>query len=149
MVTSPRHADPRVARVVTFFERLTRDDVAHLHLIYSSDASFKDPFNEVQGHAAIATVFEHMYATLDAPHFRIDDIALAGDCCLLTWDFAFRFKGGHGVGEQHIRGASRLEFGPQGLVVSHRDYWDAAEELYEKLPLLGPLMRWLKRRASA
>jgi steroid delta-isomerase len=27
----------------------------------------------------------------------------------------------------------------------HRDYWDAAEELYEKLPLVGALMRWLKR----
>ena len=31
----------------------------------------------------------------------------------------------------------------------HRDYWDAAEELYEKLPLLGALMRWLKRRVNA
>jgi steroid Delta-isomerase len=30
----------------------------------------------------------------------------------------------------------------------HRDYWDAAEELYEKLPILGGLMRWLKRQAS-
>jgi hypothetical protein len=30
----------------------------------------------------------------------------------------------------------------------HRDYWDAAEELYEKLPVLGGLMRWLKTRAN-
>jgi hypothetical protein len=30
----------------------------------------------------------------------------------------------------------------------HRDYWDAAEELYEKLPLLGSLMRWWKRAAN-
>jgi steroid delta-isomerase len=30
----------------------------------------------------------------------------------------------------------------------HRDYWDAAEELYEKLPA-GRLMRWLKRRANS
>ena len=30
----------------------------------------------------------------------------------------------------------------------HRDYWDAAEELYEKLPLLGALMRWLKSAAN-
>jgi hypothetical protein len=28
------------------------------------------------------------------------------------------------------------------------DYWDAAEELYEKLPVLGGLMRWLKRAAN-
>jgi hypothetical protein len=37
---------------------------------------------------------------------------------------------------------------PQGLIVLHRDYWDAAEELYEKLPVVGALMRWLRRRAA-
>jgi hypothetical protein len=36
----------------------------------------------------------------------------------------------------------------QNLIVVHRDYWDAAEELYEKLPWLGGLMRWLKRKAN-
>ncbi|MGO1254794.1 MAG: nuclear transport factor 2 family protein, partial [Alcaligenes aquatilis] len=30
-----------------------------------------------------------------------------------------------------------------------RDYWDAAEELYAKLPLLGLLMRWLRRKVSS
>jgi hypothetical protein len=34
-------------------------------------------------------------------------------------------------------------------VADHRDYWDAAEELYEKLPVLGALMRLLKRRLRA
>jgi hypothetical protein len=40
-------------------------------------------------------------------------------------------------------------FDAQGLVTLHRDYWDAAEELYEKLPVVGALMRWLKRRANS
>jgi hypothetical protein len=31
----------------------------------------------------------------------------------------------------------------------HRDYWDAAGELYAQLPLLGALMRWLQRRLRA
>jgi hypothetical protein len=33
-------------------------------------------------------------------------------------------------------------------VTYHRDYWAVAEELYEKLPVVGVLMRWLKRRAG-
>jgi hypothetical protein len=36
----------------------------------------------------------------------------------------------------------------QGRVSLHRDYWDAAEELYEKLPVVGALMRWLRRRIA-
>ncbi|MDP3310767.1 MAG: nuclear transport factor 2 family protein, partial [Polaromonas sp.] len=49
---------------------------------------------------------------------------------------------------QTVRGTSHLKLTGAGLVSYHRDYWDAAEELYEKLPLLGSLMRWLKRRVS-
>ena len=37
----------------------------------------------------------------------------------------------------------------RGKVVYHRDYWDTAEELYAKLPLLGGLMRFLRRRLQA
>jgi hypothetical protein len=47
-----------------------------------------------------------------------------------------------------IQGASHLRLDGQGRVAQHRDYWDAAEELYETLPIVGTLMRWLKRRIS-
>ena len=50
---------------------------------------------------------------------------------------------------QLIRGASHLKFDQQGRVVWHRDYWDAAEELYEKLPVIGWLMRFLKGKLAA
>jgi hypothetical protein len=64
-----------------------------------------------------------------------------------TWDFIFRFKR-FGRELQTIRGGSHVELDAQGRITLHRDYWDAAEELYEKLPLVGGLMRWLKRRAN-
>jgi hypothetical protein len=51
--------------------------------------------------------------------------------------------------EQCIRGATHLRFAADGRIAMHRDYWDAAEELYEKLPVVGTLMRWLKRRANS
>jgi hypothetical protein len=40
-------------------------------------------------------------------------------------------------------------FSSDGLVTLHRDYWDAAEELYEKLPVVGSVMRWLKQRVNS
>lgn len=40
-------------------------------------------------------------------------------------------------------------WGRDGRIVLHRDYWDAAEELYAKLPVLGGLMRYLKRKLAA
>jgi steroid delta-isomerase len=48
-----------------------------------------------------------------------------------------------------IRGASHLRFDADGKVAWHRDYWDAAEELYARLPGIGWLMRALRRRLAA
>ena len=51
---------------------------------------------------------------------------------------------------QDLRSSLRyLRTTPDGRIALQRDYWDAAEELYEKLPLLGPALRWLHRRGWA
>ena len=144
----PGHGDARVARVVAMFESITPADLQRLPDFYAADARFKDPFNDVQGVAAIQRVFAHMFVALDEPRFLVRDIVAEGDQCFLTWDFRFRMK--RLTREPHlIHGGSHLRFDTQGRIALHRDYWDAAEELYEKLPALGVLMRWLRRRAAA
>jgi len=143
----PRHPDPRVARVITFFEQLAPADLARLGDIYADDTRFKDPFNEVRDLAGIRRVFAHMFDSLGAPRFAVLDVIVQGDQCFLTWDFLFEAPR-LGPGTTTIHGGSHLRFGPNGRLVLHRDYWDAAEELYEKLPAIGALMRWLKRCAA-
>ena len=140
--------DPRAQKIVALFERLTPAELPQLADIYTADARFKDPFNEVRGAAAITRIFEHMFKALEAPRFVIRDVVVQGDQCFLSWDFVFRLRRDRGV-EQLIRGATHLQLAPDGRIAVHRDYWDAAEELYEKLPVVGTLMRWLKRRVSA
>jgi hypothetical protein len=71
-----------------------------------------------------------------------------GDQAFLTWEFRFRFKRFDTQKEQVILGTSHLVLDAQQRVTMHRDYWDAAEELYEKLPWIGGLMRWLKKQAN-
>ncbi|MGQ0598140.1 nuclear transport factor 2 family protein [Aquabacterium sp.] len=133
--------------IVAFFENLKEEDLSELARLYAREARFKDPFNEVQGLLAIDAIFQHMFQTLDLPHFVVKERMAQGQQAFLTWDFRFRFKGQPNW--QTIHGATRLQFDAQGLVVEHRDYWDAAEELYEKLPVLGTLLRWLKRRVMS
>lgn len=145
---APRCDDPRVARIVTLFEQLTPADIDRLGEFYDRNARFKDPFNEVQGLSAVQAVFRHMYESLDAPRFVVRDIIVQGDQCFLSWDFLFRFKRFSGA-QQTVRGGSQLQLDAIGLITLHRDYWDAAEELYEKLPLIGSLMRWLKKSANS
>ena len=138
-----------IAPLVTFFEALSPDSVKDIDRFYAPDARFKDPFNDVTGVPAIQQIFEHMFVALDRPRFVVTNQVVQGTQCFLTWEFHFAFKRFHADQPQVILGASHLVFSPQGLITLHRDYWDAAEELYEKLPLVGGLMRWLKKRANS
>lgn len=138
---------PHLQSLRRFFEGLKPDDVAQMGRHYGEHAYFRDPFNEVRGLPAVQRVFVHMFDSLDDPRFVVRDAFAEGDQAFLTWDFVFRTKGSRQ--ERRIHGSSHLRFAPDGKVIYHRDYWDAAEELWETLPLLGGLLRLLKRRLRA
>ena len=150
---NPTSLNETVDALVVAFESLSPDSVKTLGHWYAGDARFKDPFKEVQGVEAIEAIFEHMFDSLYEPRFVVTDRIVQDAQCFLVWDFVFRFKTMDTQTVQCIRGGSHLKFGPDSdgawRITLHRDYWDAAEELYEKLPLVGGLMRWLKKRVNS
>jgi hypothetical protein len=137
--------DATLARLAECFERLTPQSLAALDDFYAAEARFKDPFNEVRGCAAIRAIFRHMFATTQTPRFTVTTRIAQRREAMLGWEFRFALKGR----AMAIRGVSHLLFDAGGKIAEHRDYWDAAEELYAKLPLLGGLMRLLRRRLAA
>lgn len=134
-----------VERVVSFYENLQPDTLHGLCELYAQDARFKDPFNDVVGIDAIQRIFEHMFASLESPRFAVT--ARIGDesRCALEWVFRFRLSGR----AFEVRGMSVLMFDNDRKVLMHRDYWDPAEEVYARLPVLGAIFRCLQRRMSA
>ena len=138
-----------IGRVVRVFEALTESTIGELRSIYAPDALFADPFNSVQGIDAIEQVFRHMFDTLEKPRFVVTGSVVQGDQCFLLWDFRFHFRSFRRQVGQAIPGTSHLRFDAQGRIVYHQDYWDAAHGLYQQMPLLGGLMRWLRKRVNS
>ncbi|NMQ04123.1 nuclear transport factor 2 family protein [Candidatus Accumulibacter contiguus] len=142
-------AEVNVDELVCFYHELSLESVARLPEFYSRDAWFKDPFNEVRGVAALQRIFEHMFRQVAEPRFVITEQVVAENGAMLVWEFFYRVRL-WGKGEvQVMRGVSHLQFDDQGKVCYHRDYWDTGEELYMKLPVLGTLMRGLRRALAA
>ncbi|MBK5913007.1 nuclear transport factor 2 family protein [Rhodocyclus purpureus] len=138
-----------VERLVPFFEDFSPDSLARFAEHYSEDAWFKDPFNEVRGIDAIERIFAHMFLQVDAPRFVVVERIVDAGGAVLVWDFHFRLRDWKRNETQTIRGVSHLKFAADGRVCWHRDYWDAAEELLAKLPVIGFIVRALQRRLSA
>jgi steroid delta-isomerase len=135
--------DVRLVRFREFWETLSADSLARLPLIYADDAYFRDPFNEVRGVHAIRALLEEMFARIEQPTFEILEVVQQGDSAFLVWNFDFRIRILQPRRLRRIHGTSHVRFDANGRVVWHRDYWDAAGELYMQLPVIGRLMRWL------
>lgn len=133
-------------RIAHLFEQLHADRLDTLAQIYAPQATFQDPFNRVQGLTAITAQFGHMYAKLHAPRFVVKDVTMQGAVGWMVWDFHFALRKGAPL--QVIEGATRFRLDAQGLVADHRDYWDACD-FYATVPVLGAVVRRLKRAAAA
>ena len=103
----------------------------------------------MRGVAAIQHIFTHMFDQVGEPRFVVSEKVVDDSGAMLVWNFNFRAASWGGGGTQVIRGVSHLKFDAAGRVNYHRDYWDAAEELYMKLPVIGMLMRGLRRALAA
>lgn len=143
--TPMRHPLPALDDAIRFYEQLSPDNLAALARLYHPDARFEDPFNEVHGLAAIERILRHLFDQVDRPRFIVKEVAAEGRTAFVTWDFVF----GTGPRARTVPGVTHWQFDGLGRIVDHRDYWDPAQELYAHWPLLGTLMRWLRRRLSA
>ncbi|MET3106816.1 hypothetical protein AAKU67_002653 [Oxalobacteraceae bacterium GrIS 2.11] len=132
----------RLTELLLWYTSLTRESVKLAVDYYHPEARFKDPFNEVHGVDAIMHIFDHMFVTTDNPRFIMHEQIVQGEQAFVSWTFEFALKGN----AYTVHGASHLKFDHAGLVTDHRDYWDAAEELFQKLPLIGAPIRWLRRQ---
>lgn len=134
-----------VQTYIDAFERLTPSTLQSLEDCFTEQARFVDPFNDVRGKTAIRNVFEHMFVTCEAPRFEVDECLGDDRLAYLHWHFSF----GSPARRRRVQGVSRVQFGPDGRVNEHRDYWDPASQLYEQLPLIGRLFRALRMRLAA
>lgn len=131
-----------------YFERLSANNLDELDTYYAADAWFKDPFHEVTGVDAIRAILRHTFDKLPGARFRVTRRFPGADQhAVILWEMDFTMP----VTRQPttIQGATHLTFNLDGKVTHHRDYWDAAEELYARLPVLKWLMRALARQATA
>ena len=127
------------------YEQMTEASLDSFDEIFSRDAIFKDPFNEVKGVPAIRAIFEHMYDTCEQPRFKVISSSREGNTAWLLWEFNCIVR----KRAISITGASRIVFSENGKVITHVDYWDAASQVYEQLPLIGWFVKKLRSMFSA
>lgn len=138
-------SSPRAAAIAQWFESLTPQSLSAIGQVYADKAHFRDPFNDVCGVESVRRIYAHMFDNLGHPRFVVTEIIEQGSRVFMVWSFHFDWRGQ----AFDVEGATRFELDADGRILSHQDYWDVAAGVYEKLPLLGRVLAWLRRRMSA
>ena len=135
------------AHFIEFYEKLSLSSIATLSKVVHDDVNFQDPFNNVTGIEKYSGVMREMFMTVPDIKFSIISHSYAGEICYLRWKSSGSLKM-VSDGPWVIEGVSELTFHSDGRVLTHIDFWDAGRQFYEYVPVLGRLIKAIRRRLS-
>ncbi len=135
-----------LARYAAFYESLSPETLPQLRDLVMPDVRFRDPFNEVTGVEPMLRIFAAMYEDCTDIRFTITGSVQQQDKAFLIWRFYFRPRRLKVSQPWEVEGVTELHFTADGRIAAHLDHWDAGSQFYGRLPLLGPVIRFLRRR---
>lgn len=141
-------AQQAIARFATLFSNLTVENVEReCGNVYADDVFFNDTLKTVRGLDALRHYLRESAENVDDCRVELQDSTRTADGdWLVRWKMMIRFrKLRRGVDTWTI-GISHLRFAADGRIAYQQDYWNAADGLYEHIPLLGGMIRAIKRR---
>jgi len=146
-VVKPELSTARSELIRSIFNELRATNTEILDNFYTSDVVFEDPLGQINGLAAMKSYYQAMYKNVQDIRFEFKPDAIVGDRHLSTWVMYLRAKGLNGGKEIAVHGVSELEFQSEStLVIYHRDYFDMGEFIYQYIPVLGGILKLVRKQ---
>ncbi|MEN9435293.1 MAG: hypothetical protein RLZZ422_2882 [Pseudomonadota bacterium] len=130
---------------VNTYESLEKGQWQRLATIYANDIIFQDPLHRIEGLPALTRYFESLYTHLNYCRFQVLNTCHQDQQAFVTWTMQYSHPRLNAGREVLVEGVSHLQF--QEKIVFHRDYVDLGQMLYEHIPLVGTVIKTIKRRA--
>jgi len=119
---------------------------ADVRALYTADAYFNDQIKELRSAEAIAAYLERSASYLIAPAIEIEHAVIADGEAYVRWTMEFHTRRRPTGEPTATRGISHLRFNRSGRITFHVDTWDVGAAVYEGVPVLGTLVRAVRRR---
>ena len=132
-------------KYIEFFQQLNeKTPLLEYKLFFDENSYFEDPFHKVVGVDKIYPILKGIYVKFYNPRFEINECISQDYITYIRWNFLYQMNKKSEV--DTFVGVSRVLFSENGKVLKHVDFWDAGLNVYEKIPLLGSIIRYIKRK---
>jgi hypothetical protein len=134
-----------IERFTFLLAHFTEENIKkYVRNLYAANAYYRDSFTEKKGVENIETYFIAGVRTMDELAFDLQDVAVHDGDYYFRWITQFLPRGEKDDVIQ-LPGISHVRFDKEGRIIFEQDYWDAGV-IYERLPIIGVFIRWLKKR---
>ncbi len=113
---------------------------------YATEVFFNDTLKTIRGLEAVEAYLVETAHNVEETTFAFLDVVQSEGNYYFRWRMTIRAKRLSGGEALESVGMTHVRFDADGKVVLHKDYWDAAGGLFEHVPVLGWMVRRLKKR---
>lgn len=133
-----------VRKFMAYFEEINPEAIDDLNDIYADNILFRDPIHEISGIDSLKAYFKSLNKNLHSGTFEFSTVDLAGNICYLQWIMRLTLK--RPMKKIEVKGISILTF--EEKITFQQDYFDMGALAYEHIPLIGGIIKGLKKRMS-
>ncbi len=134
-----------IQKVAQLYRQLDKTNLDSLAEIYHSDVVFEDAAHRIEGITSLIHYFTQLYQNIERCQFSVEEQYQSQSTGFLIWTMHLKHPKLSAGKPIEVHGMSHLKF-VDSKVIFHRDYFDMGEMVYEHLPLLGGVVRTIKRR---
>lgn len=136
-----------VSGLFSLYSRKGSFTLEDLRSVYANTIVFEDPLHRHEGIQALCDYLNRMYESVQECRFERRGHWVCDETVFVQWDMHLVHPLLNGGKNFSVSGLSQLKCGDR--IFYHRDFFDAGEMFYEKVPVIGALNRWLKQRIGS
>jgi hypothetical protein len=128
------------------YQNMNASNIDSIEELYAEQIEFNDPFHQIVGLGALKNYFQELYQNVESVSFLFGQCINQQNQYFIEWQMTVchpRLNKGEPI---LVPGATLFRAGNNDKIIFHRDYFDAGVMLYEHIPLLGRLIKWVKGR---
>ncbi|MFT6926117.1 MAG: hypothetical protein ACJAZP_001718 [Psychromonas sp.] len=129
------------------YQGLDKNNLSRLGLVYSDDINFIDALHNLKGLEQLTAYFSHLYENVVYCNFHIEEVIKEKGKASIIWTMKYAHPKINKGAPILVNGCSHLKFNDK--IYYHRDFLDMGQMLYEQLPLLGGVIRAVKKRVAS
>lgn len=119
----------------------------NIQRVYTQDVEFRDPAHALHGRLAVKNYLRTLYANTKHIQFDYLEEQIAENTATIVWQMTFTHSSLNGGKPVQVRGVTLIRFTDR--IYYHEDFFDLGAMLYQHVPVLGSVIRYLNNRMSA